>query len=193
MNIFMTAGMRAKEEDLSNKVLTIHNTHGKDMRRYNQPTASEISAIIFDHEQRPRDIVIQYREGQLKHISELYGPYDPLQYPLLFPHGEFGWHNDILRANTILPESVIPMDMDVDVDERVDEEEVEQHTGATQDIANLSLGLPFSLDDPLIRSSKDKGKGKEKEIESVEFDNNDKESEPESIIYGDEDLESLEI
>jgi len=51
MNIFMTAGMRAKEEDLSNKVLTIHNTHGKDMRRYNQPTASEISAIIFDHEQ----------------------------------------------------------------------------------------------------------------------------------------------
>jgi len=136
----------------------------------------------------------------------LYGPYDPLQYPLLFPYGEFGWHNDILRANEILPESVIPMDMDVnvdvdvdvdvdadvDVDERVDEEEVEQHTGATQDIANLSLGLPFSLDDPLIGSSKDKGKGKEKEIELVEFDNNDEGSEPESVIYGDEDSESLE-
>ena len=34
-----------------------------------------------------RDIVLHYRDGGLKRISELHRSYDPLQYPLLFPNG----------------------------------------------------------------------------------------------------------
>src|SRR5438046_1366191 len=86
----------------------IHNTHGKDMRQYNQPTASEIAAIMLDYDDyvpNIRDIVIKTHEGYLRRISELHGAYDPLQYPLLFPYGEYGWHDDIFRENKIEIES----------------------------------------------------------------------------------------
>ena len=39
-----------------------------------------------------RDIILHYRDGGLRHISELHRGYDPLQYPLLFPNGTDGWH-----------------------------------------------------------------------------------------------------
>jgi hypothetical protein len=64
------------------------------MRQYNQPTASEIAVIILDsfsntYESKPRDIIIKTYQNELKHISELHGSYDPLQYPLLFPYGDY--------------------------------------------------------------------------------------------------------
>ena len=37
-----------------------------------------------------RDIVLHYRVGGLKHISELHRNYNPLQHPLLFPCGTDG-------------------------------------------------------------------------------------------------------
>src|SRR5436309_1732342 len=81
---FTNAGNCAKKEsNISNMQLVIHNTHGKDMRHYNQPTASEVAVIILDnsnYEPNSRDIVIQTHEGKLRHISELNGTYDPLQY-----------------------------------------------------------------------------------------------------------------
>src|SRR5687767_13904013 len=50
VNTFMSAGDQAKNiSDISDINLIIHNTHGKDMRRYNQPTTSEIAVIIFDN------------------------------------------------------------------------------------------------------------------------------------------------
>ena len=62
------------------------------MKQYNQPTTSEVVAIILDNEDIPkeRDIVV-HRKGEkiLKHMSELHEAYDPLQYPLLFPHSEY--------------------------------------------------------------------------------------------------------
>ena len=110
------------------------------MRQYNQPTVSEIAAVIFDNSYIPeiRDIIIKTHENHLHHISELHGAYDPLQYPLLFPYGEYEWLGDILRANiTELepePEPVIPMEIE---EER--EYEEARHTEATQDMENLYL------------------------------------------------------
>src|SRR5439155_17218837 len=89
---FTSAG-NAKTDNME---LIIHNTHGKDMRQYNQPTASEVAAIFdidLNQTPKPRDIVLKTREGTLKHISELNGAYDPLHYPLLFPRGEYGWQD----------------------------------------------------------------------------------------------------
>ena len=34
-------------------------------------------------------------EGGLQKISELHPSYDPLQYVLLFPRGDDGWHENI--------------------------------------------------------------------------------------------------
>ncbi|GES80818.1 LOW QUALITY PROTEIN: uncharacterized protein LOC114645498 [Rhizophagus clarus] len=72
---FIHAGNQAKNEsDISNMKLIIHNTHEKDMRRYNQPTASEIAANILDSDNYTpdkKDIVIKTYKKQLKRISEL--------------------------------------------------------------------------------------------------------------------------
>jgi hypothetical protein len=174
---FTNAGNRAKNDHTQNKStdmrLIIHNTHGKDMRQYNQPTASEIAAIILDSdEQVPdlRDIIIKTHEGQLRRISELNGAYDPLQYPLLFPYGEYGWHDSIFRANEFNepeeskePEfgsgsTIIPMDID-NKKGKYEEEEI-GHTGATQDFENLML------DELMTEPKKNKGKGKAIEVES---------------------------
>ena len=39
-----------------------------------------------------RDIVLKLRSGDLQRINELNHSYDPLQYPILFPHGNFGYN-----------------------------------------------------------------------------------------------------
>ncbi len=165
VNIYMTAGNMYKETNATNIKLYIHNTHDKDIRQYNQPTASEVAVIILDDEEIPKekDIVIYRKEENLKHMSELHGIYDSLQYPLLFSYREYGWHEPILRANESDPE-------DIDLDEG----ESSRHTDATQDMENLFLELSS-------KSSKSKGKGKaiETEVETEE-DNDDNDDKSES-------------
>src|SRR5579859_1302591 len=69
----------------------------RDPRRYNRPTVDEVAAIIVqpenDNEPLDRDIIIQRRHtGRLRRISEHSPCYIPMRYPLIFPHGEPGWH-----------------------------------------------------------------------------------------------------
>ena len=40
---------------------------------------------------RGRDIKVVSHDGNLINIQETVGYYDPLQYPLLFPFGTYGW------------------------------------------------------------------------------------------------------
>src|ERR1043165_7632366 len=163
VKVYMTAGEKYRDDNPPTIKLHIHNTHGKDMRQYNQPTASEVAAIILDDEEKPnnRDIVVKRKQGQLVHMTELHGTYDPLQYPLLFPYGEYGWHEHILRANE---EDSDTMDVDDD-----DDGEPSQHTGATQAMQDLLLG-----------SSKPSSKGKGKAIETEPEPEKDDDDEPES-------------
>ncbi|CAE1227670.1 unnamed protein product [Acanthosepion pharaonis] len=53
---------------------------------------NEIAAVIHGEEHNSRDIVIRYRGGDLRCISETHCSYDCLQYPLLFPYGSDGYH-----------------------------------------------------------------------------------------------------
>ena len=101
INIFQTAGEKNRTEGEKEVLgIFIHNTHGKDMRQYNAPTAGEVAAICFNDTPRyERDILIRKKDNRLLHISELHGAYDPLQYPLLFPNGEYGWHDGIFKLN----------------------------------------------------------------------------------------------
>ena len=63
--------------------------------QYNLPTASQVAAIIVGEDVesmvRGRDIKVETRAGNLMTIQETVGYYDPLQYPLLFPFGTYGW------------------------------------------------------------------------------------------------------
>ncbi len=187
------------ESDLSDMQLIIHNTHSKDMRQYNQPTASEIAVIMLDNSDfRPdilRDIIIKTYEGELKHISELHGAYDPLQYPLLFPYGEYGWHDSIFRANVFEsdhesdhepepepePESELEPEFEFESESEMEiEEEGDRHTGATQDIENLMI----ESNEP--RFKRDKGKGKAIEIESDNESDNESENVSETVSDNEE-------
>ena len=70
-----------------------------DPRRYNTPTAPEITVNIpgdgYSEGLANRDIVLYARTGSLKRITETKCAYDPLNYILLFPSGNNGWHMNI--------------------------------------------------------------------------------------------------
>ena len=67
-----------------------------DPRRYNAPTAPEITVIMpgdgYTEGVATRDIVLHVHTGGLKRITETNCAYDSLHYVLLFPSGESGWH-----------------------------------------------------------------------------------------------------
>ena len=61
--------------------------------------SDEISVLMPNDNVNNRDTVLHYRDGGLQHISKLHRSYDPLQYPLLFPHGTDGWHVNLKLQN----------------------------------------------------------------------------------------------
>ncbi|KAL5130948.1 hypothetical protein HKD37_12G033928 [Glycine soja] len=63
----------------------------KDGRIYNLPTILEVAVVIFGD----ADIILEKHSGRLQRINEFDASYLGLQYPLLFPYGEDGYHNDI--------------------------------------------------------------------------------------------------
>ncbi|XP_071708928.1 uncharacterized protein [Rutidosis leptorrhynchoides] len=67
-------------------------------RQYNAPSVGEVAALItsdFGHCNSSRDIIVQQRNCAPQRISELHQLYMALQYPLLFPYGETGYHENI--------------------------------------------------------------------------------------------------
>ncbi|KAI8825559.1 uncharacterized protein EV422DRAFT_552812, partial [Fimicolochytrium jonesii] len=79
--------------DISMRIVLERTT---DSRRYNCPTADEVAAIMVGDGAEAvskRQVIVQKQGGGLQEISERHPAYMPLQYPLLFPHGEDGWHH----------------------------------------------------------------------------------------------------
>ena len=72
---------------------------GEHSRRYNKPLSDEVGVLMLNDATNNRDIVLHYRDGGLKCISELHQSYDPLQYPLLFPNGADGWYVNLKLQN----------------------------------------------------------------------------------------------
>jgi hypothetical protein len=93
--------------------MRIYCDRSHDARHYNAPAASDVAAIMVGdgHEIVPsnRDIVLNLRDGTLQRISELHPSYDPLQYVLLFPKGDDGWHLDIPLMENTQRKMVTPM------------------------------------------------------------------------------------
>lgn len=72
-----------------------------DQRVLSTPSASQAATIWVEDDEnaniRIRDITIYGHSGDSYSVYYNYGCYDHLQYPLLFPFGECGWHEGILR------------------------------------------------------------------------------------------------
>ncbi|GJU63952.1 helicase-like protein [Tanacetum coccineum] len=67
-------------------------------KQYNALTVAEVAALItndFGDGEPIRDIAVFKKDSPPKRISELHPSYMALQYPLLFPYGEYGYHEKI--------------------------------------------------------------------------------------------------
>ncbi|KAL6586200.1 hypothetical protein OROMI_002844 [Orobanche minor] len=75
-----------------------------DMQIYNLSMVNQVSAIWNEMTDvpavQPHDIRVYASSGKT-HCVHYYGCYDPLQYPLLFPYGESGWHTGIRRVSLV--------------------------------------------------------------------------------------------
>ena len=100
-NVFAKSFRMAKERydnfHTKNLNLQLIAYRTKDGRIYNLPTILEVAVVIFGDAGQPInwDIILEKHSGRLQRINELDASYLGLQYPLLFPYGEDGYHNDI--------------------------------------------------------------------------------------------------
>ena len=75
-----------------------------DLRRYNAPQGDEL-AVIFESQDGapagPRDLVVWPRDPTtpIYRVSERNEHVDPMTYPLLFPAGTPGWHENLQHSD----------------------------------------------------------------------------------------------
>ncbi|XP_050915138.1 uncharacterized protein LOC127130114 [Lathyrus oleraceus] len=64
-----------------------------DGRIYNQPTVSEVAALVVRDidTTKMRDIIMQSKGGHLQRINELHANYLAYKYPLILPYGKDGY------------------------------------------------------------------------------------------------------
>uniref|UniRef100_A0A182NCC1 ATP-dependent DNA helicase n=1 Tax=Anopheles dirus TaxID=7168 RepID=A0A182NCC1_9DIPT len=70
-------------------------------RRFNSPQVDEVAVIISGTEFEQRDIVLHRRGHSLQRIAETHRCYDSLQYPIIFPYGEDGFHFNLRQINPL--------------------------------------------------------------------------------------------
>ena len=79
---------------------------GLDQIVCNSPSTSEVAGIWLDNNdpensfsqnKLEREILANNHSGESHKVQYYYGCYVPLQYPLLLPHGDTGWHRGIQR------------------------------------------------------------------------------------------------
>ncbi|PWA67738.1 hypothetical protein CTI12_AA311840 [Artemisia annua] len=95
---FRRACDRYTEDIEQNIKIKLIAKRGKDGRNYNLPTANEVAGLIvgdFDSCAEQRDIVIDKHGEGLQRINIFHPMYLPLQYPLLMPRAQDGYHLNI--------------------------------------------------------------------------------------------------
>ncbi|PWA60075.1 hypothetical protein CTI12_AA386170 [Artemisia annua] len=100
---FRRARDRYTEDTEQNIKIKLIAKRGKDGRNYNLPTANEVAGLIvgdFDSCAEQRDIIIDKRGEGLQRINIFHPMYLPLQYPLLMPRAQDGYHLNIPLRKT---------------------------------------------------------------------------------------------
>ena len=82
----------------NNIAINLKSNHSIDRRYNNKPVAGQMAVLMPGDGSdmvENRDILLTTTQGELNRISELHPSYDPLQYVILFPTGDFGYHPNI--------------------------------------------------------------------------------------------------
>nr|KYP33080.1 hypothetical protein KK1_046107 [Cajanus cajan] len=96
---------RLKKSNAHSLKFRIIGKRGKYGRRYNLPTVFEVAALVvgdFDAGNDESDIILETQQGYLQPISVVSFAYLLLHYPLLFPHEEDGYSDDILLNESFI-------------------------------------------------------------------------------------------
>lgn len=67
-------------------------------RQYDMPNTNEVAGLIVGDLSTTtgyKDVILQYQSKHLQEIRDDHPLYMSLQYPLLFPYGEYGFHTEI--------------------------------------------------------------------------------------------------
>ncbi|PNY00838.1 ATP-dependent DNA helicase PIF1 [Trifolium pratense] len=99
--IFRMARDRLSAPDNKEVHIKLIGTRSDSSRQYTMPATSEIAALIvgdFGQSNGRRDIVVEHKRKGLQRIKEYHPKFMAMQYPLLFPYGEDGFHLDILHS-----------------------------------------------------------------------------------------------
>ncbi|XP_062232423.1 uncharacterized protein LOC133929646 [Phragmites australis] len=86
--------------NLHNYRIELNTDIALDQRRYNAPTASQVTAIWMEGNDPQkcfnRSVIVYGKADRPRYIRAYHGCYDPLAYPLFFPGGEIGWQRKML-------------------------------------------------------------------------------------------------
>ena len=91
---------RAALEDRSVSVVKMSLFEGQDRCCYNLPSHNEVAVVFVGEDGAPpasREVVIYPRGHPLKTISSMSANLGPMVYPLFFPRGDAGWHNQLVH------------------------------------------------------------------------------------------------
>ncbi|CAL1382226.1 unnamed protein product [Linum trigynum] len=101
VHTFRTAREILSEGSVQQMQLKLLAKRQQDGREYDLPTANDVAALIVDDTGQDTfepDIVVQYQSSKLERVSYYHPSLMALQYPILFPYGEDGWHPAISSA-----------------------------------------------------------------------------------------------
>ena len=91
---------QAALEGCSESVVKMSLVEGQDRRRCNLLSHNEVAVVFVGEDGAPpasREVVIYSRGHPLKTISSMSANLDPMVYPLFFPRGDAGWHNQLVH------------------------------------------------------------------------------------------------
>ncbi|CAN1799650.1 ATP-dependent DNA helicase PIF1 [Linum perenne] len=77
-----------------------------DGREYDLPAVDELAILVVDETggvTHQPDVMVQHLSNEMERVSFYHPSLMALQYPILFPYGEDGWHPTIMLRNTNNP------------------------------------------------------------------------------------------
>ncbi|XP_073277631.1 uncharacterized protein [Primulina huaijiensis] len=90
-------------DNLHDYKITLQADPAIDQRVFNKPTVSQVAGIWLESDESEQyasqHIQVYPKDSQTQIIKHYFACYDPMQYPLIFPNGESGWHRKIQRLN----------------------------------------------------------------------------------------------
>ncbi|KAL6579383.1 hypothetical protein OROMI_009599 [Orobanche minor] len=95
-------------QDLDQYCIVIKTDSTLDQCVFHKPTSLEVAGVWLEDASGNstntlmRDIRVYAKAGHSQNIQYYYACYDPLQYVLMFPGGEPGWHGNIPSVGSVL-------------------------------------------------------------------------------------------